>query len=64
MRAALDINLAYMVNSPARLAMSYGGTVGKTPEAKGPTSDDELPKVSGLPVTKVVEQWFTEYKVR
>ncbi len=64
MREALDINLAYMLNAPAHLAMSYGGTHGKNPEAKGPTSDDELPKVGGLPVTTAVEQWFKEYKAR
>ena len=64
MREALDINLAYMLNAPAHLAMSYGGTVGKNPEAKGPASDDELPKVGGLPVTTAVEQWFKDYKAR
>jgi hypothetical protein len=61
MHKALDINLAYMLNAPAHLAMSYGGTVGKHPEAKGPSADDELPKLGRLPVTKVVEQWFMEY---
>ena len=64
MREALDINLAYMLNAPTHLAMSYGGTVGKHPDAKGPASDDALPKVGGLPVTKAVEQWFKEYKAR
>jgi len=64
MREALDINLAYMLNAPAHLAMSYGGTVGKHPDAKGPASEDELPKVGGLPVTKAVEQWFKEYEAR
>ncbi len=61
MREALDVNLAYMLNAPEHLAMSYAGNHGH-PDAKHPTSDDELPKVSGLPVTKAVEKWFKEYK--
>lgn len=64
MRAALDINLAYMLNARAHLAMSYGGTHGTHAESKLPKSDDELPKVGGLPVTKAVEKWFMEYKAR
>lgn len=62
MRKALDINLAYMLNAPAHLAMSYAGTHGKRPDAKHPQADAELPKVGGLPVTKAVEQWFKEYQ--
>jgi hypothetical protein len=62
MREALDINLAYMLNAPAHLAMSYGGYHGKHADAKHPKSEDELPKVNGLPVTKAVEQWFKEYE--
>ena len=62
MREALDVNLAYMLNAPAHLAMSYAGFTGKHPEAKLSQSDDELPKVNGLPVTKAVEKLFKEYK--
>lgn len=63
MREALDVNLAYMLNAPAYLAMSYAGIRGK-PEANSLASDDELPKVDGLPVTKAVEGWFMEYAPR
>lgn len=62
MREALDINLAYMLNAPAHLAMSYGGFHGKHADAKHAESEDELPKVGGLPITKAVEQLFKEYK--
>ena len=62
MRAALDINLAYQLNAPAHLAMSYAICSGTHPDAKLPKSDDELPKVNGLPFTKAVERWFMEYK--
>ncbi len=62
MREALDVNLAYMLNAPAHLAMSYAGFQGTHPEARSPRSDDELPKVRGLPVSKAVEQLFREYK--
>jgi len=61
MRKALDVNLAYMLNAPAQLAMSYAGFSGKHPDA-ALRSDDELPKVNGLPVTKAVEKLFKEYK--
>jgi hypothetical protein len=64
MREALDVNLAYMLNAPAYLAMSYASFTGKHPEANLPQSDDELPKVNGLPVTKAVEGWFKEYAAR
>jgi hypothetical protein len=64
MRDALDVNLAYMLNSPTYLAMSYAGFRGKHPEANLPESDDELPEVNGLPVTKAVEGWFKEYSAR
>lgn len=64
MRVALDINLAYQLNAPAHLAMSFGGCSGTHPDAELPKSDDVLPKVNGLPVTKAVEQWFMEYKAR
>jgi len=64
MRDALDVNLAYMLNAKAHLAMSYAGYQGRHPEAKLPKSDDELPKVGGLPVSKAVENWFKEYKAR
>jgi hypothetical protein len=53
-----------MLNAPAHLAMSYAGFHGKNPEAKLPESDDELPKVNGVPVTKAVEGWFREYAAR
>ena len=62
MREALDENLAYMLNAPAHLGMSYAGIRGTHPDAKLPKSDDELPKVNGLPMTKAVERWFMEYK--
>jgi len=64
MREALDVNLAYMLNAPAQLAMSHACFSGKHPETKLPESDDELPKVNGLPVTKAVEGWFKEYTAR
>ena len=62
MREALDVNLAYQLNAPAHLAMSYAGFSGMHPDAKLPKSGDELPKVNGLPITKAVERWFMEYK--
>lgn len=64
MREALDINLAYQLNVLSHLAMSFGGCSGTQPEAELPKSDDVLPKVNGLPVTKAVEQWFMQYKAR
>jgi hypothetical protein len=65
MREAIDdFSLAYMLNGPAHLAMSYGGYSGTRPEAELPKSEDELPKVDGLPITKAVEKWFKEYKAR
>jgi hypothetical protein len=60
MRTALDINLAYILNAPAHLAMSYGSTNAATPDAH-PTSDDELPKLNGLPVTQAIQKLFKEY---
>jgi hypothetical protein len=53
-----------MINGPAHLAMSYGGYSGTGSEATLPKSEDELPKVDGLPITKAVEKWFQEYKDR
>jgi hypothetical protein len=65
MRKAIDdFSLAYMFNGPAHLAMSYGGYSGTRPEAELPKSEDELPKIDGLPITKAVEKWFKEYKGR
>ena len=61
-QAVKNVNLAYMLNAPAHLAMSYAGFRGKHPEAKLPKSDEELPKVGGVPITKAVERWFVEYK--
>ena len=62
MRKAINVNLAYVLNAPARLAMSHGGVSGTHPAAKLPKSDDDLPRVNGLPVTKAVEKLFKEYK--
>ncbi len=62
MLKALDVNLAYMLNASTRLAMSYAGVSGNHPDAALPKSDDELPKVSGLPITKAVEELFKEYE--
>ncbi len=62
MREALNVNLAYQLNAPAHLATSYAGFQGKHPDANLPRSDEELPKVNGLPITKAVERWFMEYK--
>lgn len=62
MRDALDISLAHMLNAEAHLAMSYGGFQGKHADAKLPRSEDELPRVNGLPVTKAVEHLFKQYK--
>ena len=64
MREALDVNLAYQLNAPAHLAMSYAGFSGNHPDAVLPKSDDELPKVNSLPVTTAVEKLFMEYKSR
>lgn len=61
MRQALDVNLAYMLNAPAHLAMSYAGYVGNSPETQLPQTEEELPKVDGMPVTKAVEKGFREY---
>jgi len=60
MRKGLDVNLAYMLNAPAHLAMSFAG--GRAHQrAKTPKSEDELPKLDGLPITKAVEKLFKEY---
>jgi len=60
MRKALDVNLAYMLNAPAHLAMSFAG--GRAHQnAKIPKSEEELPKLDGLPITKAVEKLFKEY---
>ena len=61
MRKALDVNLAYILNAPAHLAMSYGGTNAATRDAH-PKSKDELPKLNGLPVTQAIQQLFKKYK--
>lgn len=61
MREALDINLAYILNAPAHLAMSYGSVKAATPDAR-PKSDDELPTLNGLPVTHAIQQLFKKYK--
>ena len=65
MREAIDdFSLAYMLNAPAHLAMSYAGYRGTRPESETPKSEDELPKLDGLPIAKAVEKWFKEYKDR
>ena len=62
MRGAVNnVNLAYMLNAPAHLAMSYAGFRGKHAEAESLKSDEELPKVDGVPITKAVERWFIKY---
>lgn len=62
MRAAANEGaLAYMINAPARLAMSHAGTIGYEQEPRLRT-DDDLPKLNGVPVTKAVEQLFSKYK--
>jgi len=62
MLKALDVNLAYMLNAPAHLAMSHAFFSGTHPDAKLPESDDDLPKVDALPVSKAVEKLFKQYK--
>jgi hypothetical protein len=62
MRHALDVNLAYQLNARAHLAMSYASISATRPDSTLPQSDDELPKVEGLPVTTAVERWFMEYR--
>ena len=46
----------HMLNVPARLAMSRGGLRGT------PKSDEELPKLNGLPIKKAIRQLFMDYK--
>lgn len=63
MQAALmETSLAYQLNAQARLAMSYAGFRGTHPSANSPASEEELPQVDGLPVSKAVERWFRQYK--
>lgn len=57
-----DTNLAYLLNAPAHLAMSHGGMRGNSSEAQLSRSDDALPTLNGLPVTKAVEQLFAKYR--
>jgi hypothetical protein len=62
MQAAVkSTNLAYLLNAPAHLSISYGSLRGKFPEAKIPTAD-ELPKIDGEPVAEVVQRLFSEYR--
>lgn len=63
MRTALDVNLAYTLNAPEHLAMSHAMFSGTHPEARTPKSDEELPKVNGVPVTMAVEELFKQYGV-
>ena len=50
----MHINLAYILNAPAHLAMSYGRV----------RSHVELPKLGSLPVTKAIPQLFKQYEAR
>jgi len=50
-----QINLAYMLNVPARVAMSYPGLRG-TDRAK------KLPKIDQVPVAAKLESLFKEYR--
>ena len=62
MRAAANEGaLAYLVNAAAHLAMSHAGTIGYEQEPRSWT-DDDFPKLNGVPVTKAVEQLFLKYK--
>jgi hypothetical protein len=55
MRVSLmQINLAYMLNAPAQLAMSYSGG-GQT------ATDDKMPWHNGLPVNEAVYKLFRDY---
>jgi hypothetical protein len=49
------INLAYMLNAPARVAMSYPGARVTDPEKKPPKRED-------LPVAVKLERLFKEYR--
>lgn len=62
MRAAANEGaLAYLVNAPAQLATSHAGLIGYEQEPRSRT-DDDFPKLNGVPVTKAVEQLFLKYK--
>lgn len=60
--AVKDTNLAYLLNAPAHLAMSHGGTRGNRAEAQLPRSTEPLPTLNGLPITQAVEQLFARYQ--
>jgi hypothetical protein len=62
MREALDVNLAYVLNAPVHLAMSHAMTRGTHPDAKLPSSDDEFPKIDGVPIPKAVVELFKQYR--
>jgi hypothetical protein len=49
------INLAYMLNVPARVAMSYPSLESTDPNVK-------LPKLDELPVAKKLQRLFAEYR--
>ncbi len=49
------INLAYMLNVPARLAMSY-------PSLESADLNVKLPKLDDLPVAKKLRRLFEEYR--
>ena len=49
------INLGYMLNAPARVAMSY-------PSLKVTDSAKKPPKLADLPVAAKLERLFKEYK--
>ncbi len=61
MRNAIQgINLAYVLNARAHPAMSYGTWTAADP-ASWAKSEDELPKVDGLPVTEAAQKYFRQY---
>lgn len=59
--AVREINLAYMINASARLAMCHGCISGVHSDDRLP-SDAGLPKLNGVPVTKAIQALFREYK--
>jgi hypothetical protein len=60
----MQINLAYMLNGPARLAMSYGSRRGAAAGGQLPAADAESPRHNGLPVNEAIQQLFKNYPAR
>lgn len=57
MREAIDVNLAFMLNAPEHLAMSYAGIAGTHPEAKVPETEEQMepgPVVAFGPVVSLL----------